>query len=676
MKKLLRLPVDVNSRRLLLLTTFAVFAVLPAQAIEPAQWRQRAAFEVMESGSFSIELSPTLIDAAQPNLADIRLLDSQGRETPYGFLNPPRPAGARIVAAVNEVRLVDGATVITITTGTSDPLSSVTIETAPGDFLKPAKIEVSQGGDDWRVIAAGVPLFHKNGATQLMFPLRRMTAAFVRVTLDDTKTPPLAVTGVSMGIAPAAVVPLRALPQPVVIRQREEFSRETVLTLDLGAAHLTLTALEFTSDEPVFSRAVTLAERQMQNETVVERVITRGTLARAPDAAGGAPSVLTLNVFSAPRELVLHVDNGDSPPLELSAIQARRLPREIVFNAPQAGAWTLLVGNATAVPPRYDLAGFVTATPATTPMIVVGEPVANPVYQAPREALADVPLTGAPLDTLAWKFRRPVVFAGDGVQQLEVDLGVVARARSDFADIRLVSDGKQIPFLLESTALSREFDAVIVADDDPKRPRTSRWKLTLPQAGLPLRRVVVSSLTPLFQRRVRLTEELTDERGQNSARVLADAVWTRQPGQTTVGQQATGNLVIPLDFRTTGAVLTLEADNDDNPPIVLDSARGAVGVTRLYFKPAPGTTAPDIIYGNPQAAPPRYDLALIAPQMLRAPKSMAKLGAEIPTAVALDLFSGRSSTLFFWGVLALVVVLLLVIVARLLPKPATGGSRD
>ena len=86
----------------------------------------------------------------------------------------------------------------------------------------------------------------------------------------------------------------------------------------------------------------------MQNKTVGERIIARGTLARASGAVAGAPAVLTLNVFSVPRELIFHVDNGDSPPLALSAIQARQLPREIVFNAPEAGAWSLLVGNTSA----------------------------------------------------------------------------------------------------------------------------------------------------------------------------------------------------------------------------------------------------------------------------------------------------------------------------------------
>ena len=57
------------------------------------------------------------------------------------------------------------------------------------------------------------------------------------------------------------------------------------------------------------------------------------------------------------------------------------------------------------------------------------------------------------------------------------------------------------------------------------------------------------------------------------------------------------------------------------------------------------------------------------PQILGASKHIATLGAEVPTATSLDLFSGRGSVMFFWGVLALVVVLLLVIVARLLPKP-------
>ncbi len=55
---------------------------------------------------------------------------------------------------------------------------------------------------------------------------------------------------------------------------------------------------------------------------------------------------------------------------------------------------------------------------------------------------------------------------------------------------------------------------------------------------------------------------------------------------------------------------------------------------------------------------PRYDLALVAPQMLRAQKGVAKLGAEASTA--LDLFSGLVGTIFFWTVLALVVVLPLV----------------
>lgn len=668
MQKSLRPFLDVTPGRLVLLAAVAWFAASPAQAIEPAQWRQRAEFEVKTPGYARMELPPAVIDAALPSLADIRLLDAQGREVPYGFSNPPKSAGFRMAAAAHDVRLVDRTTVITITTGTTDLVASVVLETVQGDFLKPANIETSMDGIQWQVMSTGVPLFQRGGVTHLAIPMRRLPAALVRVTLDDTQTPPLAITGVRLGIAPAAVVPARTVSQPVAISQRDEFSGETVLTLDLGAAHLALTGLEFVATDPLFSRAVTVAERQMQNETVMERVIARGTLARGPEAAAGAPAVLALNMVSAPRELILHIDNGDSPPLALSAIQALRVPREIVFNASQTGSWTLLVGNAT-VAPRYDQAGFVSAPAAATPVITVGAPRANPDYRAPPEALAGVPLTGAPLDTLAWKFRRPVVPAGAGVQQLELDLGIVARSRSDFADIRLVSDGKQIPFLLESSPLSREFAMLIAADDDSSRPRTSRWRLKLPQAGLPLRRLAVTSFTPLFQRRVRLTEEQVDERGQKSTRLLADVVWTRQPGQ------AAGNLVLPLAGRMAGDVLTLEADNEDNPPIILTSVRGAVGVTRLFFKPAEGASAPEIIYGNAQAVAPRYDLSLVAPQMLRAPKGVATLGVETPTAAALDLFSARGSTVFFWGVLAFVVVLLLVIVARLLPKTPEGGVK-
>jgi len=71
-----------------------------------------------------------------------------------------------------------------------------------------------------------------------------------------------------------------------------------------------------------------------------------------------------------------------------------------------------------------------------------------------------------------------------------------------------------------------------------------------------------------------------------------------------------------------------------------------------------------------QAAPPRYDLSLVADQLLAAEKDAASLSSE----EQLRKTSWRESPmpgqggLLFWGALTAVVAALLIIIGRLLPK--------
>ena len=69
---------------------------------------------------------------------------------------------------------------------------------------------------------------------------------------------------------------------------------------------------------------------------------------------------------------------------------------------------------------------------------------------------------------------------------------------------------------------------------------------------------------------------------------------------------------------------------------------------------------------------PRYDLALVAGQILAAEKSVASLGAEEPARTggwADQALAGPRGGIIFWSALAIVVVALLIVVAKLLPKP-------
>jgi hypothetical protein len=93
-------------------------------------------------------------------------------------------------------------------------------------------------------------------------------------------------------------------------------------------------------------------------------------------------------------------------------------------------------------------------------------------------------------------------------------------------------------------------------------------------------------------------------------------------------------------------------------------------VVRLVFKVA----EPDglsLAYGNKSANAPRYDLSLVAVRLLTSSRNVARMGADEPGAGARNPFAGINGGYVFWGALALVVVALLVVVARLLPKPSS-----
>jgi len=215
--------------------------------------------------------------------------------------------------------------------------------------------------------------------------------------------------------------------------------------------------------------------------------------------------------------------------------------------------------------------------------------------------------------------------------------------------------------------LTRMLTPVVAPANDPKQPRLSRWKLTLPRPNLPVTRLECRPRATLFQRIVRVWEEVPDDRGGGFRRELGSADWKR----TTDSKNF---LTINLTSSPQTDTLFLETDNGDNPPIELDSFRLTHPVTRLVFKAA---QSPTLYYGNPSVATPRYDLSLVAAKLLSADKGLATLGTEEVLKKA-AWTEGESLTgvrgWLFWGILVLVVAGLILVLVRLLPKPPDAGA--
>jgi len=645
------------------LLVLAVLGALPAlaRAFETAPWSHRQEIPAEPAGFTKLLLPADTLDRARADLADLRVLDADGRETPFVILHPPAPRPTSITPASVNVRLTQRATFITVATGTRRPLGSITLETPAPTFLKPVYTEFSENGTDWKTIAEEIPIFREGDSSQLTIPLPNRSTPWVRVLLDNVYSAPIPITGATLTASDFQ----RPVTEPVAVRivSREELPGETVLTLDLGAKHLIRPSLIFFISG-AFNRAVTVHCRDVQPDAVTERLLARSWIYHVfTPAADRSAEQLTvpLTLTTTTRELIVRIDNGDSPPLVIDGVQARRSPVWLAFNRTTATPYTLLSGRPAVTAPRYDFPAFSSDHPVSAARI--GPLAENPAYLPPPPA-PGLDSSGAPLNPQGWAWRKPVRVTTPGVQQLELDLDVLADAQPSLGDLRLVHAGNQIPYLLERTARVRPLPLAPVLTGDPRKPSISHWKLPLPRTGLPLTRLTVTSSTPLFQRDFRLYERLVDSRGETIEHTLATASWTHTP------ERPDSTLTLTLATPPRTDTLWLATDNADNPPLVLAGAVAWHPVTRLLFNVRPGET-PALYYGNPAVNAPRYDVALISGHFSTAAKNIPVLGPSenvVTSNPSPDTFLARRGGIVFWGALGLVVVLLLVIVARLLPK--------
>ena len=642
----------------------ALLGSLAVHAALPAEWQHTQEFDVAAPGLIKISLPVETLDAARPALEDLRLCDGAGNDLPF-LIARPMPSPKTVQSAKSfQVSLNAAATVITLETGLAQSLDGVTLETPAANFIKAVRVEGSADGQNWQRLAQGQPIFRQlSGARQLDVSFPAGEWRWLRLTVDDQRSQPVPFTGARVHAADSEATPIEL--QTASIAERNENPGETRLTLNLGAANLDVASVKIETDEPLFTRAVTLAVPEVAEDSIREQTVGQGVIYRVA-IEGQPPSTglsVPLETRIGSRELVLLIRNEDSPPLSISAVRVERRPVYLVFMARQAGTLHLLTGNKSCAAPRYDLAalGADLKNAAVTP-VKISALADNPNYRAP-EALGGLEVTGAALDISAWKFRKPLKISAVSAQQLELDLDVLAHGQPGFTDLRLMNGSNQVPYIIQRTSISRSLAPTVTATNDAKNPKLSRWIIQLPRAGLPLMRLTCATQTPLFDRSMSLYEELADERGDKFRHALGGGSWTQTP------ERKSKEFSLALDSAPQSDTLFLETANGDNPPVELEKFTAFYPATRLLFKAKPDDQL-FLYYGNPRASSPRYDLSLIANQLLAADKKTASLSGE----QQLKKSSWRENEvpgqggIVFWGILAVVVVVLLVIISRLLPK--------
>src|SRR5262249_51366093 len=97
-------------------------------AFDPNEWRNAQTLEVPVKGLVRINVPVATLDAAQPGLEDLRIVDSTGNQVAYLIerLLPDPESTIRPTEFRNTIE--NGATHLTLKTGTSAPIIGVSLE--------------------------------------------------------------------------------------------------------------------------------------------------------------------------------------------------------------------------------------------------------------------------------------------------------------------------------------------------------------------------------------------------------------------------------------------------------------------------------------------------------------------------------------------------------------------
>jgi hypothetical protein len=289
---------------------------------------------------------------------------------------------------------------------------------------------------------------------------------------------------------------------------------------------------------------------------------------------------------------------------------------------------------------------------------------ANPAFRADA-ALPTPDADGeVKLDLSGWAWRRAILPAEKEkrVFRLDLDDHALAHAGHGGGDLRVIAGGSAADgiliqhLLIEGRETTRTLMELTTFPDE-KRPKTSRWRVTVPMEKLPLKALHLRTSSSLFQRTLYVYEQV-----DGKMRFITSMDWKSTPDAPQP------EVRMDMNMQLRGKELVLETDNGDNPPLQLTAVKIEKPVVRLLFEAHGGARPLHLFYGKPQAYAPAYDIRFVRDRFEKATQVPASLGdVEVLQALKPQTESHNGSP-WLWAALVLVVGGLLWVVARLLPK--------
>jgi hypothetical protein len=347
------------------LVAAAVFLCGPAAA-RAAEVTRAVELPAEGPGPAVVVLDRDVYENARADLADLRVVDDQGRETPYLLARvEERPATIRR-PTMSDVSFVRGTKAMaTLDFGAPTLKSQLALTTTGDNFRRRVTVEGRNRRDpEWVTLVDQAYVF----AVPAPAPARYETVALpennfqlLRVTVFHGADDPDRI-----GIMDAwTSVEDRRRPREVelparVTRAEDHDARETVLTLDLGARHQPFRGVVLGAAEPRFWRGVAVEARVDPPAGAVGpplawTFLCEGAIYRFEDQ-GQPRESRRVDVAGRERVLRVRIRNRDDAPLGSITATVMAPVERLAFEAAPGRAYSLRYGTPARSAPAYDLA--------------------------------------------------------------------------------------------------------------------------------------------------------------------------------------------------------------------------------------------------------------------------------------------------------------------------------
>jgi hypothetical protein len=648
-------------------------------------WKFRRTVTVPSSGApgdrlVALPLPPELHSAAQSDLRDLRLIGADGRETPFIIDRQTDRVrqGSWVFSLVDMQTESNRFTTFTGDLHAQQTFDRLELNVPQQNFAKRVRIETSLDNINWTLITDSAGIFDQvwnsvrthHTSIELSQPA---SARYVRLTIDDSKTAPVRVQGLTAISARPIAGP--RWEKTVSLDPADGPSATSRYRLDLPAA-VAFDQIQLQADDIVFNRPVRIIEERQISGEPNRRILVQGNLYRVKlaDALISGENLTLTTRPPAAGNLFFEIDNADSPPLRNVRLTVSGLAVRLIFPVEAAGAsaqnLTLYYGNDATRAPYYDIQSLHSQLGLNTDFLVatLGLQSPNPRYE-PVPPMQFVATVGAAIETRLWSHQHKLsVPAAEDIYTFTLPVRDLAVLRPDYADIRIAdSAGRQIPYILEPDAGEDSLTLRIEKDPRAPRPNVSRYVFHTPESvPVPVNHLHIFVQDGFFNRPSRLYVIENTERGERE-RVLHSAALTRAAGQQAPLRLPAGNARADR--------FILEIDEGDNAPLNLFQVTAISRVPRVAFKLKPDGNAYRVLLGNRNISAPRYDLQSLQREVLAysaVPIAAGELEANpAHRRLASEYFKSAPPTILMWGVLLIAVAGLLLLTVRLLKKPAS-----